>query len=810
MQCTPTGPINAKIMIVGEASGEEEDRLGVPFVGTSGQELDRMLHEAGIARSECFVTNVVRHRPPQNRIELWVPEKKKDILPGFVPLHDKIVHPNVVAGLNLLRKEILHVNPNVIVAAGNTALWALTQRSGITSWRGSLLEVSVDGSREYKVIPVLHPASVLRQWAQRPSTVHDLRRVRRESSTPDINHLHYDILVRPDFWEVDTYLRSLLARLNSSSTHVPLSVDIETRARRFIACVGIADSRTTAISIPIMSVERPEGYWTLEEEVYLIGMMKRIFLHPRAFLVGQNFSYDQQYFAREWGVVFPCHHDTLTAQQVLFPGTPKDLSYLSSLYCEDHVHWKDEGKEWDLASGNENWVYNGKDCARTFEIADAQAIALERAGLTETFAYQLRVQRHTLSMMLRGLRYDFNKTPELSRKLTELQTNRMNRIEYILGHPINPGSPQQLQTLFFEDFKIPVVKNRKTGRPSTDDDSMQKIMEREPLLKPIINMILDYRSFGVFRSTFVEAELGSDGRMHSSFNINGAYTFRMSSSTDAFDTGQNLQNIPTEESKSFAKAQKRGSAQDLPDVRKLYIPDDSETWFWNADLDRADLQVVVWEAQDLELMQMLREGVDLHIENAKVLFGLKMGQAVTKAMRGFAKAFVHGTNYGGSDRTMAAATGVTVREAGMAQSRWFQAHPGIKRWHNNVLNEIQTTRMIKNKLGYRWVIFDRIDTAFTEALAWVPQSTVACVINRGLVNVAENLPLITRDHFGKITRHRNPETLLQVHDSLAGTMPAGFDPELIRKQLIVEIPYDPPLIIPASIEISPVSWGDCK
>jgi DNA polymerase I-like protein with 3'-5' exonuclease and polymerase domains len=179
-------------------------------------------------------------------------------------------------------------------------------------------------------------------------------------------------------------------------------------------------------------------------------------------------------------------------------------------------------------------------------------------------------------------------------------------------------------------------------------------------------------------------------------------------------------------------------------------------------------------------------------------------------MRGFAKAFVHGTNYGGSDKTMAAATGVTVREAGMAQSRWFQAHPGIKRWHNNVLNEIQTTRMIKNKLGYRWVIFDRIDTAFTEALAWVPQSTVACVINRGLVNIAENLPLMTRDHSGKITRHRNPETLLQVHDSLAGTMPAGFDPELIRQQLIVEIPYDPPLIIPASIEISPVSWGDCK
>lgn len=806
MICTPTGPVNAKILIVGEAPGEEEERLGVPFVGQSGQELDRMLHEAGIARSECFVTNVVRHRPPQNRIELWVPEKKKDILPGFIPCQGKIVHPNVVAGLDLLRKEIKHVNPNVIVAVGNTALWALTGLTGITSWRGSLLEFQEGDSRAIKLIPALHPASVLRVWSQRNITVHDLRRVRKESQSPDIRHLHYDILVKPDLWEARLYLEGLLRRLDSSQSYVPLSVDIETRGRRFISCVGIADSSVSAISIPIMSTERPEGYWGLDDEVGLIRLMIQVFTHPRAFIIGQNFSYDQQYFAKEWGVIIPCHHDTLTAQQVLYPGTPKDLSYLSSLYCEDHVHWKEEGKEWNMESGEENWNYNGKDAARTFEIADGQAVSIERAGLTEVFSFQMRLQYHTLRMMLRGLRYDSASMPALRLELHNLQQHRLTRIEKVLGHPINPGSPLQLQTLFYTDFKLPIVKHPKTKKPTTDDGAMEKFKEREPLLIPICNWILDYRSFGTFRSTFADAQLGTDGRMHSSFNINGPYTFRMSSSTDAFDAGQNLQNIPTEESKSFAKALKRGSADDLPDMRKYYFPDVAEDMiFWNADLDRADLQVVVWEANDFDLMQMLREGVDLHIENAKVLFGLKMHQVVTKAMRGFAKAFVHGTNYGGSAKTMAIASGVTTREAELAQNRWFAAHPGIKQWHNRVLEQIQTTRKITNKFGYRWVIFDRLETAFTEALAWVPQSTVSCVINRGLVNIGENLPRVKA---GRL--QRNPEVLIQVHDSLAGNMPKDFDTELIRKELTITIPYDTPLIIPVSIKTSPVSWGDCK
>src|SRR5574343_312599 len=70
------GPTNAKIMLVGEAPGEEEDNLGKPFVGYAGKTLDALLSQAGIARYQCLVTNVARERPPANKIHFFFEDKK--------------------------------------------------------------------------------------------------------------------------------------------------------------------------------------------------------------------------------------------------------------------------------------------------------------------------------------------------------------------------------------------------------------------------------------------------------------------------------------------------------------------------------------------------------------------------------------------------------------------------------------------------------------------------------------------------------------------------------------------------------------
>ncbi len=148
MRVQGTGPIPARIMLVGEAPGEQEERAGEPFIGASGQELNRMLQEAGIMRSDCYVTNVCKLRPPNNYLAAWMPKAKKDITAAHKLLRDRFVSKEIIDGYNELLAEIEMVQPNLIVAFGNLALWALTGNWGILKWRGSLLKLHY--TDEYK------------------------------------------------------------------------------------------------------------------------------------------------------------------------------------------------------------------------------------------------------------------------------------------------------------------------------------------------------------------------------------------------------------------------------------------------------------------------------------------------------------------------------------------------------------------------------------------------------------------------------------------------------------------------------------
>lgn len=251
----------------------------------------------------------------------------------------------------------------------------------------------------------------------------------------------------------------------------------------------------------------------------------------------------------------------------------------------------------------------------------------------------------------------------------------------------------------------------------------------------------------------------------------------------------------------------------LPNIRKLFEPDLGYI-IADTDLDRADLQVVVWEADDTDLKRQLRLGVDLHIMNGIQIEGKEPPPEEEliethpeypehkhryARARVFAKAFVHGTNYGGKGRTMARVAGITVKEAEALQRRWFSIHPGIEIWHRRVEASLASTRSVRNAFGFRRLFFDRIDAIFPQALAWVPQSTVANVTNQGIINLYNNLPEV--------------EVLLQVHDSIVWQIrEARFQPLLpsIKKNLEITIPYPDPLIIPVGLKASKVSWGDCR
>lgn len=339
----PSGPLTAKIMLVGEAPGFDEELKGEPFVGASGQLLNQMLAEVGILRSDCFISNVCRIRPPGNKIEAFMAKSKKQITKEMVQLRGKWVLPVVKEGADLLWREIQMVKPNVVVAIGNLAMYTLTGKWGITKQRGSMLRADMAGHQP-KVIPIIHPASILRQWEQRSYTVVDLRRVAAHQHTIEYPKTAFRFVLRPSFEGAVATLAALLNRLNSGEA-MRLSFDLETR-RGHISCAGIAWTLQDAICIPFMIYGTTDGYWTEEQEAYLVWMLYQILTHKDAKVIGQNLLYDAQYTYRHWHFVPNVSQDTMTSHHVCFAALPKRLDFQASIYCENYSQWKPDKDTW--------------------------------------------------------------------------------------------------------------------------------------------------------------------------------------------------------------------------------------------------------------------------------------------------------------------------------------------------------------------------------------------------------------------------------------------------------------------------------
>lgn len=557
----PFGPYPppSGIMIVGEAPGSDETIERRPFVGKSGQELTRMLHESGINREECFITNVCKYQPPGNDIDKWFYTKTLAKTNGASYLAGRFPHKAIIAGLEELEREIEFVRPRVIIALGDTALWALTGESGISKWRGSMMDLNFLGrgniNTKIRVIPTLHPAFILRVWASRAILVHDLTRAKDQAIKFTPIPI-YNFLIRPSFFNAVGWLTEVIRRLNSSSDddgRIRISADIETR-NKHIANIGLATSPIDAFSIPIMAKGSPEGYWDLEEEFTIIQLLQEILTHPRAYVVWQNGPYDLQYIPRYWGFLPNNNFDTMIAQGVCWPGVQKALHFLASMYCEYYLYWKDESQEWDPKLGEEQlWIYNAKDCCSTWEVSVVLEELLNTLGLRRAFDQKMRFSHPFLGMMLRGTRYNHQAVPKLKQELSVI---RERFVEFFTDLVPDPGtaksktaskwfdSPIQTRKLFYEFYGIQPVRHRKTGKPTTDDDALPIIGKREPCLLPITDSLSDYRSLNVFNDNFLSAGIDSDGRVRCTYNGVGTETFRNNSSKDSFGFGLNLQNIP--------------------------------------------------------------------------------------------------------------------------------------------------------------------------------------------------------------------------------------------------------------------------
>ena len=755
------GSLDAPICLVGEAPGRSEEDLGRPFVGVSGKLLTTKMAFEGILRSDCYITNVVKERPPNNDITSFVDLKTRNVKTSQEFENYKIA----------LHEELKQVKANVIVAVGEVALYALLGLRGITKWRGSILNYN-----GRKVIPIIHPSSALREYLYEGLIQIDLSKIKKQSAFPEIVLPQRFIKTKPTFEETCTYLQEIL---DSKEPNQQIGFDIEVYNKE-IGCLAVAKTATDIICIPFMS--NGHNYFDPDQEVIIWDLLAEI-LETRADIakVGQNLSFDATFILRKMNIHMRNLRDTMIAHAILAPDHKKDLGFLTSIYT-DEPYYKDDGKIWFKYGGSEEsfWRYNALDAAVCLEILPKVEEHIKQLGNQEIYEQQTRLIQPLLFFGDRGIQVLKDKLKERSTEIDAQIAEIRERLRPTMGDVAdNLDSPKALATFFYITLGHKPYVDRKTGNVTTDVTAITRLIRKG--IKEAYD-VGKYRKLSKEKNTYVEMDLDDDNRIRAAWNPVGTKQGRVSSGKTIFKTGMNMQNLPH----SFLK----------------YLIVDPGYLGFEIDLSQAENRVVAYIAPDQNMIRAFENKIDLHGQTASWIFQEHIDKIIQEdqddvhcdigtgefTKRFWGKKANHGFNYDFGYRAFALLYELSEKDSKRIHEIYHIAYPGVHNYHRWVKDKLSKDRILINCLGRKRLFLDRWgDDLFKEAYSFIPQSTVADKMNKdGLLEITENPDIYER-----------VEMLKQVHDSIkfqipldAGISKIAFYIDSVVKKLEEDLSFD--------------------
>lgn len=680
-------------MLVGEAPGDTEVAQGRPFVGRAGQLLDRVLNEVGISRADCYIDNACVCRPTPHR----APRAAE-----------------VRACRDRLLAEVRARVPRVVVALGNAALLSLLGKSGIQDERGTVNWSSELGAY---VVPTYHPAAVLRNPNLYIDVVRDFHRVagllegrvQAPASEPTVKC----VVVRT--WDD---LADVVRQIQEAGA---AAVDVETASDGRLLCVGFSWQSGEAVVIPRSILEQQTAVAVLNEALRDVKLW------------GHNLKYDMQ---RLWDAGITATnadadtmlmHYCLDERQGIHGLKALARRYLGApdydTAVKRYYNRMEECPEEDL------WRYNACDVAYTYalkKVLERELGSDEQRALSTLLHPAVPVLAR---MEYLGIMVDTSYLKDLATKLQGEVHELEQKMYAVAGREFNPRSPKQLVQLLYYELGLPIP-----CRLSTDEEALTAIREFHPLP----SLLLEYRGKLKMLRTYVEALLeaaDADGRVHTTFNLHGTITGRLSSSNPV-----NLQNIPkTEEARNAFIA--------APGYKLV-----------ECDLSQAEVRVLAWYCKDPNLIKALSEGGDLHIRTACIMFR-KKPEEVTPEMRQAAKRLTFGVVYGMSAEGLAGELGVSVTEAKELQKQFFGAFPRVREWIRAQQELALTTGVVTTPFGrkrrFEYVTKENRGEVMRQAVNTPIQSLASDITLSALIRAGQAL--------GKSPATR---LLLTVHDSI--------------------------------------------
>jgi DNA polymerase I len=503
--------------------------------------------------------------------------------------------------------------------------------------------------------------------------------------------------------------------------------------------------------------------------------------------VGQNVKYEwvvfQQHGIELQNMVF----DTMLASYLLAP--EKHSHSLENIAAEHlgermigytDVTGKGKGQisfaDVDVPAAAE---YACEDAEVAWRLVPILRSKLEEQGLLELFeSLELPLVSVLARMEHRGILVDREKLRVLAKDMLKLQEQRAAEIYRMAGEDFNIQSPKQLAYILFVKLGLPSVKQTKTG-PSTDISVLETLAGEHP----IVEQLLAYRSLTKLLGTYVEAlprlVHPQTGRLHTSFNQTVAATGRLSSSDP------NLQNIPirSEEGKQ---------------IRAAFVAAPGHVLL-AADYSQIELRILAHFCQDEHLVAAFQEDEDIHRRTAAEMLGIPPHE-VTPEMRRQAKAINFGIIYGMGPFGLARALGISNTSAKAAIERYFDHYRGVRRFIEEVIQEVKTRGYSQTLAGRKRPIPELQSRNRTirqqgERLAVNTklQGSAADIIKKAMIDIDR-----------QVTEHGlKCAMLLQVHDELVFELPVE---ELERARDLVRNSMEHvwPLSVPLRVD---VGWG---
>ena len=371
-----------------------------------------------------------------------------------------------------------------------------------------------------------------------------------------------------------------------------------------------------------------------------------------------------------------------------------------------------------------------------------------------------------------GIGVDRKKLEKLRNFFESEESSSIKSAYQAVGHEFNVASPKQLQTVLFEELKLPKTKRIKTGF-STDAESLEWLFSTTK--HPVLEALLRIREVSKLRTTIegLLSAIASDQRIHTTFQQTTTATGRLSS------TEPNLQNIPirTDEGRR---------------IRDCFVAQSPFVDLLTADYSQIEMRIMAHLSDDKELLEAFRSGEDLHSTVASQVFGVKVSD-VDADMRRQIKAMSYGLAYGLSSYGLAQQLDISPTDASILMGKYFERFGGIQIYLKEVVRVARENGYTETILGRRRYLPDlthenrqRREVAERMALNAPIQGSAADIIKVAMLNVDSAIK----------KEKLSSRLLLQVHDELIFEVAAGEHEKLevlVRREMGSAYPLKAPL-----------------